>query len=47
MKHGEDLTARFIQAHGNDFDLLDRDTIKEISVERMEKLKRRNERRSF
>ena len=28
----EDLTARFIQAHGNDFDLLDRDTIKEISV---------------
>ena len=32
VKHGEDLTARFIQAHGNDFDLLDRDTIKEISV---------------
>ena len=47
VKHGEDLTTRFIQAHGNDFDLLDRDTIKEISGERMEKLKRRNERRSF
>ena len=42
----EDLTARFIQAHGNDFDLLDRDTIKEISVGE-EKVEQRNERRSF
>jgi len=31
VEDGEDLTARFTQAHGNDFSLLDRDAIREIN----------------
>merc|ERR1711968_253613 len=47
VKPGEDLTKRFMQAHGNDFDLFDRDTIKEISVGENGKIETKKREKKF
>ena len=47
VKHGEDLTKRFVQAHGNDFDLFDRDTIKEINIGENGKIETKKREKKF